>query len=191
MCRKTKNSQALQSRRMITEALLRLMKKEPYVNITITQICLEAQVVRQTFYRNYHSKQEVLECFVMQLIDEYQSKYAPGNDMQHNLEQLFTYIPFSQELLLLLKQNGLFFLLEDAFSQYLDTATEKIVFMELLGSSRYHCYLKDFIIFTMLSILSRWIDNGFSETPAELSLIAQHFFSGTDPLYNQPGPHKF
>mgnify|MGYP000971720089 CR=1 FL=1 len=63
MCRKTKNSQALQSRRMITEALLRLMKKEPY--------------------------------------------------------------------------------------------------------------------------------NGFSETPAELSLIAQHFFSETDPLYNQSGPHKF
>ena len=36
---KSKNSQALQSQQMITDALLKLMMLYPFDNITITQIC--------------------------------------------------------------------------------------------------------------------------------------------------------
>ena len=45
---------------LIADALLALMKQYPFDDITITQICQEAQVSRQSYYRNYNDKQEIL-----------------------------------------------------------------------------------------------------------------------------------
>lgn len=41
-------------------ALLQLMEKKPYADITITDICKRAGVSRMAYYRNYASKDEIL-----------------------------------------------------------------------------------------------------------------------------------
>ena len=47
------NPSALRSQKEITDALLLLMQKYPYDQISVKQILLEARIARMTFYRNY------------------------------------------------------------------------------------------------------------------------------------------
>lgn len=54
------NAQVLRSREWISTALLYLMKTKDYHKITISEITKKAGVSRQTFYRNYQDKDDIL-----------------------------------------------------------------------------------------------------------------------------------
>lgn len=49
------------TQRDLVEAMVNLLRKEPFEKITIDDICDEALVHRSTFYRYYHNKYELLE----------------------------------------------------------------------------------------------------------------------------------
>ena len=67
----TKNPSALRSKKKITEALLLLMKQYPYTEITVKQILLETDISRKTFYRNFLSKDDVLNSFIDTIFQDY------------------------------------------------------------------------------------------------------------------------
>lgn len=68
------NPSALRSRACITEALFTLLKKEKYANITIKNICREAELSRQTFYQIFESKDEVIEYLFSNLFSEFEKQ---------------------------------------------------------------------------------------------------------------------
>ena len=45
----------------IIEALLQLLKKHSFEDITVTDIANKAGVTRVTFYRNFNSKEEIIK----------------------------------------------------------------------------------------------------------------------------------
>ncbi|MGG1660952.1 TetR/AcrR family transcriptional regulator [Brevibacillus sp. NRS-1366] len=53
-------TRSMQSREWIILALLHLMEKNPYSLISITEITRKAGLARQTFYRNYQDKDDIL-----------------------------------------------------------------------------------------------------------------------------------
>ncbi len=55
----------------ITEALLMLMKKKAYKDITITEICTKAGVTRMSFYRNFESKEDILRRWITDITDRF------------------------------------------------------------------------------------------------------------------------
>ena len=67
----TQNPSALRSKKVITESLLLLMKKYPYAEITVKQILLETDISRKTFYRNFLSKDDVLNSFINTILQDY------------------------------------------------------------------------------------------------------------------------
>jgi AcrR family transcriptional regulator len=54
------NRQVQRTRRWIVEALTILMEEQPYSKITVSDIIKKAGIARQTFYRNYANKDEVI-----------------------------------------------------------------------------------------------------------------------------------
>ncbi len=54
------NKTALASQTQIADALIGLMAETPYTQISICQICREAEVSRQTFYSLFDSKDQVI-----------------------------------------------------------------------------------------------------------------------------------
>ena len=52
----------------ITKALLSLLQKKDLNDITIRELTLEAGVGRVSFYRNYKTKEEILEQYIEMLI---------------------------------------------------------------------------------------------------------------------------
>ena len=66
------NSLAIKSQNWIANALLKLMESHPYKDITVTQICEEANLVRKTFYRNFDSKEDILHFILDNLFNDFQ-----------------------------------------------------------------------------------------------------------------------
>ena len=54
------NKIALASKRQITETFLTLLKQQAFADISISLICREAQVSRQTFYSLFQSKENII-----------------------------------------------------------------------------------------------------------------------------------
>ena len=57
---KTPNRQVLRTRSWIFEAVMLLMDTKPYNKITVSDIVEKAGIARQTFYRNYADKDDVV-----------------------------------------------------------------------------------------------------------------------------------
>jgi AcrR family transcriptional regulator len=75
-----------------TAAILRLylMEKKEYDKISVTEICRMAGLDRRTFYRNFISKNDVLEQYIKQLQDEYiQSFSAMDEPCQYTAARVF------------------------------------------------------------------------------------------------------
>ena len=80
------------SKRLLKEALLRLLKEKDIGKISITELCWHAGINRATFYRHYHVPQDVLVDIEMEFIDKAQN-IAPlpttAKDIMPYLETLF------------------------------------------------------------------------------------------------------
>ena len=55
----------------ISQALLHLMQKKAYSQITIQEITAEAGVNRSTYYRNFTSKETIIQYIFGEIIDKF------------------------------------------------------------------------------------------------------------------------
>ncbi|MCH4033447.1 MAG: TetR/AcrR family transcriptional regulator [Lachnospiraceae bacterium] len=116
------NPIARTSQQNIADALVRLLKQEPYSSITISGICREADVSRQTFYSLFSSRENI----VLYLLDTCHT-FEPGKECSNTLSlsilsrEYAAYLIDKRELLTLLEQNDLIYLLHgslyDSFIQ--------------------------------------------------------------------------
>ncbi len=111
------NPSAIRSQTEITEALLSLMHKYPYDEITVKQIILEARLARKTFYRNFTSKDDVLRSLIKRTLRDY---FDIVNNAQGDmLETAFSFADRNRELLMLLGRNGMFHVILQCTNEYL------------------------------------------------------------------------
>ena len=64
MCQKTQrvlHKRSEESAGLIGEALLALMEEKPYAQVTVSEICRRATTSRNTFYRLFRTREDVLE----------------------------------------------------------------------------------------------------------------------------------
>ncbi len=64
------NMRIIISKRMIREGLLRCLQKKKFENITITELCREAQVNRTTFYNHYQTPKDVLDEISWEIVQQ-------------------------------------------------------------------------------------------------------------------------
>ncbi len=100
----------------ITTALLKLMEKKPFEEITITELCQKAGVGRVSFYRNYNSKQDILLDYLSCVTDRWWSqliKKSPEEFYQTFWKSLLSEYRKNSSLLLLLEENKVTYILKD------------------------------------------------------------------------------
>ena len=175
--------QAVLSRQLIMDALLRLMERCDFQKITINQICQEAGVARQTFYRHFKDRQEVLEQHLVHLAIQYRNMKTPSaTDMVGNLITLYKEPPFSRSLLQLLMKHDLFYMLERSCMKAALVILPTTRTGPLLSMEKYDRYHVGFTASTYCCILRLWVEGGCTETPEELTALSIAFFSGTTAL---------
>lgn len=170
----TQNPSALRSKKVITESLLLLMKKYPYAEITVKQILLETDISRKTFYRNFLSKDDVLNSFINTILQDYvnaiqqqQQKYS----LLQTLDVIFDFCEKSKEILFILRDNRLLYLLLEKLNvlilnehnRYISESQENPLESQLLTE-----YIIYFNIGGVWNLIVRWIENDMRDAVIDI-----------------------
>lgn len=156
--------QVSQTKDIIKDSLLSLMKDKKYVDITMSQIAKESKLVRMTVYRHFKEKNHIIayafECFIIKsMIKEVDSSKSTLNN---KLELRFSSFKEFAYTNLLLENNlidGLFFNLNEEIQLYFN----------LLEQNVYDKCICDFIVGGIDNITKEWIRNGMKESCEELA----------------------
>ncbi len=156
---------AKQSKEKLAKALLAVMERYDFREITITQITQEAGLSRKTFYRLFKGKEELIRFFFEGLYEECLAQIQ-SKQLHHYWDVVQCYFDFCEErkdLLLLLKRNNLLEMLFEGSYKYSfkvfayvrskETAETNLALLP---------YLLAYSVGGMYSMLLKWVENGMN-----------------------------
>lgn len=112
------------TRMCIGEAIVTLMKEKSFDKIKILDITRKAGVSRMTFYKYYHSKEEVVECYLQEVISGYIEEFGDNFSKDFpNYENTFAalnYFDKYADFFLVVVHAGLYNLLIDAVNLFME-----------------------------------------------------------------------
>lgn len=167
----SQNPSAIRSKKEITDTLLQLMNTYSYTDITVKQIILESQVARKTFYRNFLSKDDVLDAYIDNIMQQYiySLQQLPNCQLSNILDVIFTFCFQNQDLLIKLRDNNLMYLLLHKWNIFIPMIHNQIVspnhpmFQEF--SPEQVDYIIAFNIGAIWNVIMKWIEHDMKETP--------------------------
>ena len=146
----------------ITEALLLLLKKKEYKDISITEICKKAGVSRISFYRNFESKEDILLKKIQNVTDSFLKESAisyKSDTIISYFIKLFTHMKQQIELCNALNKAGLMHMIKDEFDQvFLNTYRQE-----------YDEYKSVFIAGGIYNVFLFWFNNNCRDNPENLA----------------------
>ena len=123
------NKTAMGSQRHIAEALMRLMQEKPFSQISVSELCREAGISRQTFYTLFSSRENVMiftlqaQCCDLQKSGEAHREAACKRDRLQTLCVGYSrYLVSNRDLIRKLVENQLDYLLYDSFFETLNSS---------------------------------------------------------------------
>lgn len=174
MYKKQTNTVALQSQKWIADALIRLLETNSFADITITQICQEAGLVRKTFYRNFESKEDILHYILDQLYESFKEQFDIEKIATLEIFSLYyEYWEKEKKLLTYLHRDNLFYLLTRKYIEYADSIRMYLLNTFNETQSGLEPYVIHFIAGGMVSILEHWLECNFEESIVNLTQLTQ------------------
>ena len=146
----------------ITEALLFLLERKEYRDISITEICKKAGVTRMSFYRNFESREDVLVKKVRNVTDAFLKESAisyKDDTVSGYFIKLFTHMERQKELCTALNKAGMIHIVKDEFDR---------VFLDAYRLE-YDYYKSVFLSGGIYNIFLFWFMNGCKESPEDLA----------------------
>ena len=161
---KGSNKSALLSQKLISEALLRLLESMPFNDISVSDLCREAQVSRQTFYSLFGTKENVVIyelshncCF----LPDKDSPTCHSAAFRSFCEGYSRYIVDNSHIIGLLVRNDMIHFLYDV--QYRSLLECEHFIGDVSDDDR--VFIVDFIASGMNSIAKNGFSGAFSSTP--------------------------
>jgi len=146
----------------ITEALFNLMKKKNYNNISISEITTKAGVNRISFYRNFNSKDEIIEKWIHDVTNNFLQtsdiSYKKDNSKDYFIK-LFTHLNNYKEQGILICNANLTHLLKREFDNNL---------LDIYKND-YSNYKTYFIAGGIFNVYYYWLISGCKDNPEELA----------------------
>lgn len=180
----SQNPSALRSKKAITETLLRLMSQYPYAEITVKHILLEAEVSRKTFYRNFSSKDDVLNACIDAILHSYIEAITAQEPFSFLkiLDTIFYFCEKNKELLFLLRDNELLYLLLMKLNTLMQMEHRKIS-RHKPDSQPYpeeqplSDYIIAFNIGGIWNIIVRWVENDMADSVNDIKNSIIYYLS--------------
>jgi len=148
----------------ITKAMLTLLEQYEFDEISISQITSFAQVSRNSFYRNYENKEDILLQYVRKLFTDWRTqceKRAPSSTADL-YGDLFQHLIDHRDFYLLLKKRNQFHLF-------------LTVLLEQTGPKPEHenmwAYTLAFIAYGTYGWIEEWVARGMQESGAVMAAL--------------------
>ena len=168
---------AVQKKAQLENSLLNLMLRQPYKEISVTDICREADIPRRTFYHYFESKDDVLDSMIENLMQQcfldsvYGLRVSPAH-MKESFVRTFRFWDGDNRIKLdALIQNGLESRLMTWSLNFIQA--EKI---GILSNSSLDPKLVEIGLMVgvtdFFSLLYYWSRDGYRETPEQMAEYA-------------------
>src|SRR6056297_1028050 len=178
MYRKIEDKRAQLSQRMIYQALVEVIERKNFENISVTEVVEKAQVARSTFYRNFDNLHDVLQMAPDQsfqglydyVLDYYQNRLESEGKVINFIKPFLEYWYEDSEVIELLIKSRSF----DLLLQTLAKTIEKLIdlFEPKKGViTEYKNYYLAIRTSLAISILIEWIRNDKNIPPDDLAEI--------------------
>lgn len=168
--RKSNQESKKRTRQYIKTALIYLLKEHPYDKISVTAIINRAGVSRAGFYRNYCSKEEVLED-ICATIYERLATYYMQNLHTTTYDKVLSLFQKLREKSDWLKVIAIF----SAENTQLFNMVNFIEKMQPLTTREEH-YRYIAIAHSQRAIILDWFQNGMKESPEEMAAIFSNIY---------------
>ena len=182
MIKQPKTQSAAQRQIQLEQALLTLMEAKGYAQITVTDICREADIPRRTFYHYFDCKEEVLHAVVDNMLHECMLKVMLVLDggidaLKESLVRNFRFWQTEGRAQLdLLLENDLAAEMIDCAMRWIErehiglprrpgVTDKQIEIAIMMGASGF------------FTLLIYWRRNGYRESPEEMADYATRFLS--------------
>lgn len=167
-------------KKQVTDALLTLLKKKSFSEISVTDIINESGVARASYYRNFHSKEEIIEnymdTFRETIMNEFNTddtrQIFDADNAKKGFEKALNYSLLNKADLLCIYNSGFGSLLQNTFNRYI---IEFAGTMPAKSLERYKLY---FISGAVTNILIQWLSEGALEAPREIAQICVDYLQG-------------
>lgn len=168
---KKENPIAVQSKRWLLAALLDLMEKDDFHSITITQLTQHAGLDRKTFYRNFHTKEDVLNLKLQELFQCYLKSLQTLSQLSAYTvsKAYFDICTANIHFLKLLNRQNLLPLALSKFNEYLPVLND--VFRSVPAYRNKSKYELFYQAGGFWNVTIQWLHNGGMETAEELADI--------------------
>lgn len=178
------NQRITLTKRLLKEALLRLLKKKEIDKINVSELCSEAGINRATFYRHYETPADVLQDIEKDFIQGLDISFkVPLNlqDIAKEYERLCTYLQDHLELVkILIRCNS---------NSYFPKILE--LFYQQLRGTKYADNLDEDSIRLIITgiaggghaLLRTWILEDIKKTPKEMAELLIQFMNYGNELF--------
>lgn len=166
----TKKNALFPSKDCIVQALMRLLQEKPLSAITITELTKEAGVSRMTYYRNYHSVDEIFITYLDDILDAYRIDMADWKDKGNyndykNMLHCYEYFHTHKDFIHCLLKCGMGDLLLQALTDYI----LETYYSKEKGTAFY--YTLQAFAGSLYNIYIAWILNDTKESAEEMAEI--------------------
>lgn len=160
---------------VLKNSLLTLLKEKQITDITVKELCEQADVNRSTFYSHYANHFDLKTQIENEMIEDL-TQYLRMDNIEENAdglkmtEKLLEYIATRQtECEALLNENKI-----STFQKKVEQLAHQSMMKNQLIKNNFNEYVRAFIISGSIQMIRLWLDNGLVESPKEIaSLINQ------------------
>ena len=152
----------------ILEALLILIRKKEWQDISVTEICEKAGVTRMSFYRSFTGKEDVLRKWIGKVTDQFMAESGIDflrDSREDYLLKLFRHVTQYKERLLAIYRAGLIHFVQEEF--------DRVMLDHYKG--KYSDYQTSFLAGGIYNVFLLWLKKGCLETPEEMARMVGAF----------------
>ena len=142
----------------LTEALLRLMEKQKFEELTVSHIVIEAMVSRASFYRNFTDKEDILRQYLLRLIRQWGAEFERTGDPDW-VKSLLGHYYQNRDIYLLLYSQKLSYLVLDTIKAERGPKPEQ---------NNLSAYASAWFCGGLFGWIDEWIKRGMQEMPEEM-----------------------
>lgn len=162
----------------IIRAFFDLMQGKEYKNIKVTDIVNQAGVSRESYYRNFNSKEDIVIQFLDNVKEEMEIKESNSEDilkeqlLLQKFEEAFVIVKKYKMEILSIYQELPNNILQKLFNEFTES------FIGDMPNNSVEKYKLYFISGAGLNIVIEWIENGTKEDPIEMAKMCINFMKG-------------
>lgn len=160
------------------QALLALMREKKFVDITIKEITERADVSRQTFYRHFQSKEDIVKAYSDRLCAEISGEISTLSE-KSLYELCLVYFRFWHEyaaLLQLAMESGCEHLLAERYNAAMMESLDVLRASLPQYSDAEFLFVKSFLLGGFYNTKLTWMNADFQQSPEELARLISSLF---------------